>query len=61
MRVHIQKEKNDKHKAGVDAVKFQTFKTEGFICSRDRKNKFLKNFNFHKMNLKIKVLLINVD
>ena len=40
-------------KAGVDAVKFQTFKTEGFICSRDKKkNRILKKFQLSQNEFK---------
>ena len=44
-------------KAGVDAVKFQTYKTEKFILINDKKIlKNLKNLNLASVNLKIKIL-----
>ena len=39
-------------KAGVDAVKFQTYKTEKFILINDKKNfKKFKNLNLASVNL----------
>ena len=41
-------------KTGVDAVKFQTFNTQGFISNKAKKKKlnFKKNFNFPNQILK---------
>ena len=42
-------------KAGVDAVKFQTFKTENFIRKKDKKRfQKLKNLNFHIISFSFK-------